>query len=100
MCTLSYQPLISIIIPIYNISEYLAHCIESVQAQTYTKLEIILVDDGSTDSSGTICDRYAARDERIVVIHKKNGGLVSARKAGAMRSTGEYVLNVDGDDWI
>lgn len=92
--------LVSIIVPIYNIKDYLERCIESIIHQTYRNLEIILVDDGSTDGSGEICDRYAQQDSRIVVIHKKNEGVVSARKAGAKAATGEYVIDVDGDDWI
>ncbi len=92
--------LISIIVPIYNIKDYLEKCIESILRQTYRNLEIILVDDGSTDGSGQICDEYAKKDSRIVVIHKENGGLVSARKAGAKAATGDYVIDVDGDDWI
>ncbi len=92
--------LISIIVPIYNVRDYLGRCIESILRQTYRNLEIILVDDGSTDGSGQICDEYAQKDSRIVVIHKENGGVVSARKAGAKAATGDYVIDVDGDDWI
>lgn len=92
--------MVSIIVPIYNVAEYLPQCIESIIAQTYKKLEIILVDDGSTDGSGEICDKYAQTDERIKVIHKENGGLVSARKAGLKAAKGEYISYVDGDDWI
>lgn len=92
--------LISVIIPIYNISPYLDRCISSVVAQSYRNLQVILVDDGSTDGSSEICDQYAKQDERIQVIHKPNGGLVSARKAGLRVAIGEYVAYVDGDDWI
>ena len=93
--------LISIIVPIYNVEDYVVKCIESIINQTYRNLEIILVDDGSTDKSGQICDTYAAKDSRIVVIHKGNEGtVVGARKAGAKAATGEYVIGVDGDDWI
>lgn len=92
--------MISVIIPVYNIARYIADCIESVIRQTYSELEIILVDDGSTDNSPQICDEYASRDSRIKVIHKTNGGLVSARKAGILASTGELIAYVDGDDWI
>lgn len=92
--------MISIIVPVYNIENYLPQCIESILSQTYTDIEIILVDDGSTDKSGIICDKYASVDNRIQVIHKHNGGLVSARKAGIRSSHGEYVAYVDGDDWI
>lgn len=91
---------ISIIVPIYNVEDYVKPCIESIIGQTYRNLEIILVDDGSTDHCPEICDDYAKKDERIHVIHKQNGGLVSARKAGVAAATGDYVLGVDGDDWI
>ncbi|MCR2045724.1 glycosyltransferase [Acetatifactor muris] len=91
---------ISIIVPIYNIQQYLDKCISSIIAQSYKNLEIILVDDGSTDNSGKICDRFAAYDNRIKVIHKDNGGLVSARKEGIKAAEGEYIGFVDGDDYI
>lgn len=94
------EPLISVIIPIYNVEKYLRQCIESVMNQTYKNLEIILVDDGSTDQCSIICDEFASLDERIKVIHKVNGGLVSARKEGLSTAAGEYVTYVDGDDWI
>ncbi len=94
------QDLISIIIPVYNVAEYLPACLESVCSQTYQNLEIILVDDGSTDISGSICDRWAERDSRIRVIHKENGGVSSARNAGIQVSTGDLIGFVDGDDWI
>lgn len=92
--------MISIIVPIYNVENFLDQCIKSILEQTYKELEIILVDDGSTDRSSEICDFYSRLDERIIVIHKENGGLVSARKAGLMKSKGEYIGFVDGDDWI
>lgn len=92
--------LISIIVPIYNIEQYLDKCISSLTTQTYKNLEIILVDDGSTDDSGTICDKFAVCDKRIKVIHKFNGGLVSARKAGIKVAVGDYIGFVDGDDFI
>lgn len=92
--------LVSIIVPIYNVEQYLRKCIESIIEQTYRELNIILVDDGSIDRSGSICDEYARCDSRIVVVHKSNGGLVSARKAGARLAEGDYIVNVDGDDWI
>lgn len=92
--------LFSIIVPVYNISAYVRKCIESIVNQTYQNLDIILVDDGSTDDSGDICDEYSEKDSRIRVIHKTNGGLVSARKAGINIAKGEYSLYVDGDDWI
>lgn len=90
----------SIIVPIYGVEQYIRQCIDSIIQQTYSNIEIILVDDGSKDSCPRICDEYAQKDKRIVVIHKKNGGLVSARKAGAEKATGDYVCCVDGDDYI
>ena len=92
--------LISVIVPIYNVDRYLRQCIESICRQTYQKLEIILVDDGSTDDSAYICDEYAEQDSRIKVLHKKNEGLVKARKDGLMLSSGQFIAYVDGDDWI
>ncbi len=94
------RPLISVIIPIYNAGQYLQQCIESVSNQTYRNLEILLVDDGSTDDSPGLCDAYANADQRIQVIHKKNEGLVRARKTGVSRARGEYITYVDADDWI
>lgn len=91
---------VSIIVPIYNVEDYLERCIGSIIGQTYEHLQIILVDDGSTDNSSVICDNYKEKDSRIIVIHKPNGGLVSARKAGLKIAVGEYVGYVDGDDWI
>lgn len=91
---------ISMIIPVYNAEQYLKKCVDSVRAQTYGNLEIMLVDDGSTDSSGELCDAYAEKDERIRVVHKENGGLVSAWKAGVKECSGEYVSFLDSDDWI
>ncbi|MFL0165440.1 glycosyltransferase family 2 protein [Candidatus Clostridium helianthi] len=91
---------ISVIVPIYNIERYVETCIESIMKQTYNNLEIILVDDGSTDKSGEICDFYKEKDSRIIVVHKLNGGLVSARKAGLKAATADYIAYVDGDDWI
>ena len=91
---------LSVIVPIYNVEKYIRKAIESVVKQTYKNLEIILVDDGSTDNSGLICDEYAEKDERIRVIHKENGGIVSARKTGIDIATGDYAVNVDPDDWI
>ena len=94
------NPLISIIVPIYKIDRFIGVCIESILNQTYRNLEIILVDDGSPDRCPEICDLYARKDSRIKVIHKQNGGLVSARKAGILAAQGEYIGYVDGDDWI
>lgn len=92
--------LISIIIPIYNVEEYLERCIDSVVNQTYKNLEIILVDDGSPDQCGSICDTWALKDKRIKVIHKKNGGLSDARNAGLNLATGEFIAFVDSDDVV
>lgn len=92
--------LITIIVPIYNVSSYLDRCITSIINQTYKHLQILLVDDGSTDNSIDICRIYQSKDARIEIVHKENGGLVSARKAGIRIATGKYVGYVDGDDWI
>lgn len=94
------QPLISVIVPVYNAKPYLKQCIESITRQTYRNMEIILVDDGSTDESQSLCDIYADADPRIKVIHKQNEGLVRARKTGVSYATGEYITYVDADDWI
>lgn len=94
------KPLISIIVPIYNVEKYVEKCILSIINQTYKNLQIILVDDGSTDTSGQICDIYAQKDQRIHVIHQKNGGLVRARKMGLKEAKGQYIGFVDGDDYI
>ena len=90
----------SIIVPIYNVERYLDECIQSVLCQTYPNFELILVDDGSPDNSPAICDDYALKDSRIKVIHKQNGGLVSARKAGVNIAIGDYVVCLDGDDML
>lgn len=91
---------VSIVIPVYNNEKYVEKCIESVCTQSYQDLEIILVDDGSTDSSGAICDRYAEQDSRIIVLHQENGGVSNARNNGIDIATGEYLTFVDGDDYI
>ena len=91
---------ISIIVPVYNAENYIKKCVDSILAQTYTNLEIILVDDGSPDNCGKICDEYGAKDSRIIVIHKENGGVSSARNVGLKIATGEYVTFVDSDDYI
>jgi glycosyltransferase involved in cell wall biosynthesis len=92
--------LLSVIVPVYNTERYLAKCIDSIRNQRYSNLEIILVDDGSPDGSGIICDEYKKVDSRIKVIHKENGGIISARKAGVSIARGGYVTYVDSDDWI
>jgi len=94
------EPCISVIVPVYKVEPYLRKCVDSIINQTYTNLEIILVDDGSPDNCGAICDEYAAKDSRIKVIHKENGGLSDARNAGMEIMTGDYVAFVDSDDWI
>ena len=94
------QPLVSIVVPIYNVDQYLDRCLKSIVNQTYKNLEIILIDDGSTDNSGNLCDMWQKNDERILVIHKENGGLSDARNAGMKRLTGEYVCFIDSDDWV
>ena len=95
-----YMTDISVIVPVYNVEKLLPRCIDSILAQTKTNIEIILVDDGAADGSGKICDDYAAREKRIRVIHKENGGLTSAWKAGAEAAEGAYLGFVDSDDWI
>jgi len=94
------QSLISVIIPVYNIEAYINKCVESVVNQTYKNLEIILVDDGSTDNCPEMCEEWAEKDNRIKVVHKQNGGLSSARNAGMDNMHGEYVVFIDGDDYI
>ena len=94
------RPLISIIVPVYNVERYLSQCIDSILAQTYENLEIILVDDGSTDNSGKICEDYADRNFRIKTVHKTNEGLANARNNGIEKAAGEYVSFVDSDDYI
>ena len=93
-------PKVSIIVPVYKVEKYLRKCIDSIINQTLKDIEIILVDDGSPDNCGKICDEYAAKDTRIKVIHKENGGLSSARNAGMEVAEGEYIGFVDSDDWI
>lgn len=92
--------LISVVVPVYNVEKYLKRCIDSIKAQTYKNLEIILVDDGSPDSCGKICDKYASDDGRIKVIHKENGGLSDARNAGINIASGKYITFIDSDDYI
>ena len=94
------QQLVSVIVAVYNVEKYLDRCIESLVMQTYPHLEIILVDDGSTDRSGEICDLWANKDNRIIVIHKKNGGLSDARNKGIQKARGKWLGFVDGDDYV
>ena len=91
---------ISVIVPVYNVEKYLHRCVDSILAQTYQNIEIILVDDGSTDNSSLICDEYEKQDSRVKVIHKVNGGLSSARNAGIEAATGDYIGFIDSDDYI
>ena len=94
------EDLVSVIVPIYNVEKYLNKCVDSIVNQTYKNLEIVLVDDGSTDDSGKICDEYAGKDSRIKVVHKENGGLSDARNNGIDISNGRYLAFIDSDDWI
>ena len=94
------KELISVIVPVYNVEKYLPKCIESILAQTYMNWELLLIDDGSPDNSGIICDNYAERDNRIRVIHKKNEGVSSARNLGIDKASGNFIMFVDSDDWI
>lgn len=94
------MPKISIIVPVFNVEEYLPRCIDSILAQTFTDFELILVDDGSPDDCGAICDEYAKKDNRIIVIHKENGGVSAARNDGLSIAKGEYVMFCDSDDYV
>ncbi|MGI6094991.1 MAG: glycosyltransferase family 2 protein [Lachnospiraceae bacterium] len=94
------QDVISVIVPVYNVEKYLRRCVDSILNQTYSNLEILLIDDGSTDASGVICDEYSKSDPRIKVFHKENGGVSSARNYGIERATGTYLGFIDSDDWI
>ncbi len=94
------MPLISIIVPVFNVETYVERCIESLISQSYRNIEIIIVDDGSTDNSGKICDKYRERDSRVKVIHKPNGGLADARNTGLDKAKGGYIAFVDSDDWV
>lgn len=94
------SPLVSVVVPVYKVEQYLHKCVESILRQTYRNLEIILIDDGSPDSCPDICDNYADKDSRVRVIHKENGGLSDARNAGLKIATGEWVSFVDSDDWV
>lgn len=93
-------PLVSVIVPVYNVEDYLEQCLKSICGQTLSRIEIIIIDDGSTDSSGRICDAFAANDSRIRVIHKKNEGLAAARNDGIALARAEYIMFVDSDDWV
>ena len=94
------KPIISVIVPVYNTEKYLHRCIDSILAQTFTDFELLLIDDGSKDNSGKICDEYAAKDSRVRVFHKENGGVSSARNLGLDNAQGEWIAFVDSDDYI
>ena len=94
------KPLVSIIVPVYNVEKYLQDCLESLARQNYPALEIILIDDGSTDSSGKMCDEFAQKDPRFKVVHQANGGLSNARNHGIQLAQGEYLTFVDSDDTV
>ncbi len=94
------NPLISVIVPVYNAEAYLHRCVDSLLAQTFRDFEILLIDDGSPDKSGEICDQYARQDDRIRVFHKENGGVSSARQLGIEQAKGEYSIHCDPDDWV
>ena len=92
-------PLISVIVPVYNVEPYLTACVESVLRQTYSNLEVILLDDGSTDGSGRLCDGFAQKDARVRAVHQQNSGVSAARNAGLDMAKGDYLYFLDGDDW-
>lgn len=94
------KPLVSIIVPVYNVEDYMLKCLESLAKQSYEKIEIIIVDDGATDRSGEICDVFAKNDKRVKVYHKNNGGLSSARNYGIKKAKGDFICLVDSDDWV
>ena len=94
------KPLVSIIVPVYNVEKYLSECIDSILSQTYENIEIILIDDGSTDKSAQICDEYTAKDKRAAVVHKTNEGVSAARNDGLKAANGQLIMFVDSDDWI
>lgn len=95
-----YNPKISVIVPVYNVEKYLSRCIDSILAQTFTDFELLLIDDGSNDNSGNICDDYVKKDNRIRVFHKENGGVSSARNLGLNKANGEWVCFIDSDDTV
>ena len=96
----SYTPKISVIVPVYNVEKYLSRCIDSILAQTFTDFELLLIDDGSKDKSGEICDEYANKDNHVKVFHKENGGVSSARNLGLDNAQGEWITFVDSDDFV
>lgn len=94
------NPKISVIVPVYNVEKYLRKCVDSILSQTFTDFELLLIDDGSKDHSGEICDEYALQDDRVKVFHKENGGVSSARNLGIDVAKGEWITFVDADDYI
>lgn len=97
---MSFQPLVSVIVPVYNVESYLKDCVESILRQSYRKIEVVLVNDGSTDASASLCDAFAQQDNRVSVFHVKNSGVSAARNTGINACNGEYLLFVDSDDWV
>ena len=97
---MNYQPVISVIVAVYNAEKYLKRCVDSILAQTFEHFEVLLIDDGSTDASGVICDGYAAQDSRVRVFHNPTQGVGSTRHFGVEQACGEYIIHVDSDDWI
>ena len=94
------KPMVSIIVPVYNTEQYLRRCIDSIVNQEYTDFELLLIDDGSKDSSGVICDEYAEKDARVRVIHKENSGVSDSRNCALDHAKGKYIQFLDSDDWI
>ena len=94
------SPKVSVIVPVYNADKYLHQCVDSILAQTFTNIEVLLIDDGSLDDSGKICDDYAQKDSRVRVLHKENGGVAAARQTGLDASTGDYIIQFDSDDYV
>jgi glycosyltransferase involved in cell wall biosynthesis len=94
------RPKVSIVVPVYNVEQYIRRCLDSILSQTFTDWECILVDDGSTDDSGKICDEYTGKDKRFVVFHQENKGVAMARQKGVNEAKGEYSIHADGDDWM
>ena len=94
------EPLISVVVPVYRVEKWLCRCVDSLLAQTYRNMEIILVDDGSLDQCGAMCDAYAVKENRVRVIHQSNEGLSAARNAGTELAAGQYITFVDSDDWV
>ena len=94
------MPAISIICPVYSAEKYIHRCLDSILAQTFTDFELLMIDDGSPDNSGKICDEYAEKDSRIRVFHKENGGVASARQIGLDNAIGDYTIHIDPDDWV